>query len=183
MVSRHTATEDPQQPELATYSPAGRELLRAVRDLIRADRTMRRDLGARMEMNSNELLAIRQVLEVDRQGENPTPRRLATFLGISTAATTTLIDGLVSSGHLLRMPHPSDGRSKVLVATAAARQRVHAELGGMHQQMCEVADAVPPEARPAVISFLHELTSLMESADATSLTPRAGDTDHGAPED
>ena len=180
MQSSHTDRRQQAEVELAIYSPDTRELLRAVRDLVRADRAMRRDLGYRMHMNSNELLAVRHVLDTSRQGDAPTPRGLARFLGISTASTTTLVDGLVASGHLQRQPNPADGRSKVLVATPAARQHVHEQLGGMHERMRDVAEAVPADARPAIIAFLQELTVLMQSADSGSPTPRTGDQDDGA---
>jgi DNA-binding MarR family transcriptional regulator len=148
--------------QMATYSPAARKLLEAVRDLVRADRRMRRDLGTRMDLNSNELLALRHVMETTHEGAATTPARLAGFLDISTAATTTLLDRLVASGHLERRPHPTDRRSKVLVETTSAHQHVHHHLDEMHEEMRAVAEAVPPDAVPAVVGFLRSLAAVLD---------------------
>src|SRR3954447_9599035 len=128
---------------MAPFSPGERELLRAVRDLVRADSDMRRDAGARMRMNANELRAVRFVMEAARSGTAATPRGLATFLRVSTASTTTMLDRLGAAGHLDRVPHPTDRRSKVLVATPQARREAEAKLGGVHERMRAVAAAVP----------------------------------------
>ena len=146
----------------AGYTLAERELLRAVRDLVRADRDMRRRLGASMHMNLTVLQALRHVIDAQDAEGFTTPRRLADTLGISTASTTTLIDRLVTSGHLVRSPHPRDRRSVVVTATPHAREEVREHLGDMHERMRHLAAAVPPEARPPLITFLRALTDEME---------------------
>ncbi|WP_110181246.1 MarR family winged helix-turn-helix transcriptional regulator [Nocardioides solisilvae] len=159
------------------YSPDERELLRAVRHLVRADREMRRRLGTSMSVNTTDLQALRHVIRECQAAEQAaaaaapgapagpvgvTPRRLADHLQITTAATTTLVDRLVRSGHLERVPHPADRRSVLLVPTARAREEMHAHLSSMHVRMKEIAAAVPAEARPAVVEFLSALTGEME---------------------
>lgn len=144
------------------YTAAERELLRAVRDLVRADRDMRRRLGATMHMNLTDLQALRHVIDAQNAEGFTTPRRLADALAISTASTTTLIDRLVGSGHLERSPHPRDRRSVVVTATDHARDEVRAHLGDMHERMRVIAAAVPAGARPHVVAFLRALTDEME---------------------
>src|SRR3954453_927356 len=146
---------------MAAYSPSERALLQAVADLVSADRKMRVGLGARMQLNLHDLQALRHVIAANRDGGSVTPRALADEPGISTASTTVLIDRLVAQDHLRRAPHPSAGRSKVLVATPAALREVHAHLGQMHEQMRAVAAAVPDDARPALLDYLRALTELM----------------------
>jgi DNA-binding MarR family transcriptional regulator len=151
---------------MATYSPSERELLGAVRDLVAADRRMRRSLSARMDMNLHDLQALRHVITSYRRGGHTTPRRLSEELGISTASTTVLIDRLVAQGHLERAPHPTDGRSKTLLPTETALGTVHGELTGAHDRMREAAAQVPAHARAAVCDFLETLAAVMlEEAD------------------
>jgi DNA-binding MarR family transcriptional regulator len=151
------------------YTPDERQLLRAVRHLVRADREMRRRLGTSMSVNTTDLQALRHVIREVQRAEDEgaelvgvTPRRLADHLGITTAATTTLVDRLVGSGHLERVPHPADRRSLLLVPTPRARQEMHAHLSSMHRRMQEIAAAVPADARAAVVEFLTSLTGEME---------------------
>jgi DNA-binding MarR family transcriptional regulator len=151
----------PPVDAMTAYSPSERELLRAVRDLVAADRRMRQSLAVRMRMNLHDLQALRHVITAQRETGSTTPRRLARELGISTASTTILIDRLVAQGHLQRAPHPTDGRSKTLVATDAARREVHGQLADAHDRMRAVAADVPEDARPAVLAFLGRLTALM----------------------
>jgi DNA-binding MarR family transcriptional regulator len=142
------------------YTPDEQELLRAVRHLVRADREMRRRLGTSMSVNTTDLQALRFTMRAEPS--EATPRRLADHLGITTAATTTLIDRMVSAGHLERMPNPADRRSVLLVPTERARQEMHAHLSQMHRRMQEIAAAVPEPARPALVGFLRALTEEME---------------------
>lgn len=153
----------------ADYSADERDLLRSVRHLVRADREMRRRVGSSMAVNTTDLQALRFVIRTVQQAEDAgtsplgvTPRRLADHLQITSAATTTLVDRLVGSGHLERRPHPADRRSVLLVATPGARQEMHAHLDAMHRRMREIAASVPPDARPALVEFLGALTREME---------------------
>lgn len=153
------------------YTPDERDLLRAVRHLVRADREMRNRLSGAMKVNPTDLRSLRHVIrvaEVAERSDEPspirgvTPRLLADHLGITTAAVTVLVDRLVTSGHLERIPHPRDRRSVLLVPTEMARREMAAHLADMHQRMKAIASAVPEEARPAVIGFLEALTVEME---------------------
>lgn len=153
------------------YTDDERGLLRAVRELVRADREMRNRLSDAMRVNPTDLRSLRHVIRTVEMAESDphgsavlgvTPRRLADHLGISTAAVTTLVDRLVASGHLERVPHPTDRRSVVLVPTEQARREMAVHLADMHERMKAIAARVPMEARPAIIDFLQSLTSEME---------------------
>lgn len=149
------------------YTEGERAMLRAVRHLVRADRDMRSRLSASMRVNPTDLRSLRHVMRsVDsaESGGAPgvTPRKLADHLGISTAAVTTLVDRLVASGHLVRVPHPTDRRSIVLLPTELARRQMDENLADMHERMKRIAAAVPEDARPAVVEFIESLTSEME---------------------
>jgi len=141
-----------------------RDLLRAVRELVAADREMRHALGVRMSLGETDLRAVRLVLAASRDGRAITPRELATELGISTAATTVLLDRLVAAGHVERAAHPTDRRSKVVVATSHAYTESRRELAPGHDAMRAAAAAVPPSARPAVLTFLEDLVEVMRAA-------------------
>ena len=138
-----------------------RDLLRAVSDLVRADRAMRNSLARRMSLGESDLRAVRFVMASTRTGRLTTPRDLAEHLEITTAATTTLLDRLTAAGHVERVSHPTDRRSKVVVATEHAYDEVSSHLGGTHDHLRAAAARVPDEVRPVVIAFLEELSEIM----------------------
>ena len=148
-------------PGTAPYPEGERELLRAVRDLVAADRLMRRDMGRRMGLGDTDMRAVRYVMAATSLGRLTAPHDLAEHLGITTAATTTLLDRLGAAGHLERIPHPTDRRSKVVVATEHSYAEVRAHLADTHDRMRAAAARVPVSARPALVAFLAELTEIM----------------------
>ncbi len=60
------------------------------------------------------LVALGLVLERSRAGLSTGPADLRRALGLSSPATTALVDRLVASGHLRRGAHPADRRRRVL---------------------------------------------------------------------
>lgn len=151
------------------YTTDERDLLRAVRHLVRADREMRTRLSSAMRVNPTDLRSLRHVIRMVEDAESGsgapagvTPRKLADHLGITTAAVTVLVDRLVASGHLERIPNPRDRRSVLLVPTEQARSEMATHLADMHERMKRIAAGVPAEARPAVVEFLEALTREME---------------------
>ncbi|WP_394216541.1 MarR family winged helix-turn-helix transcriptional regulator [Brachybacterium vulturis] len=148
------------------------ELLAATRRFRSADHEMRRRMSAGMDMNTTDLAALRCVIAHELAGDPVTPLRLAQQLEISGASTSKLLDRLAVSGHLERAPHPRDGRSRIVVATDHAHLQLRERLSGMHEQMLEIARAVPESARRATIDFLLAMADHLETeAPPQELTP------------
>lgn len=141
------------------------EILHALRRFRMADRDMRRRMSEGMDMNATDIDALRHVIARERAGEAVTPRDLASYLGISTASTTKLLDRLARSGHLRRHPHPGDRRSVVVTATDHAHAEVREHLAGMHRRMREVAEAVPEASRADVARFLDAMADCLGAED------------------
>jgi DNA-binding MarR family transcriptional regulator len=148
-------------PGTVRRGPGERDLLHAVRDLVVADRAMRHAMGQRMHLGETDMRAVRFVMSRARSDDPATPREVAGHLGITTAATTTLLDRLVRAGHVERRSHPSDRRSKVVVPTPHAWEEAQRELAPGHDRMRAVAAAVPEADRAAVLAFLAALTAAM----------------------
>jgi DNA-binding MarR family transcriptional regulator len=154
------------RPEFLPGAPPGsseRELLRAIRALVSADRDMRRALSDRMSLSQNDVRAVRFVMAAARTDQPCTPHEIAAHLGMTTAAATALLDRLVTAGHVRRGPHPTDRRSKVVVPTEHAYAEVEHLLAPAHDRMRAAAAAVPAEVVPAIVAFLADLTEAMSS--------------------
>ncbi|ATG55921.1 MarR family transcriptional regulator [Brachybacterium ginsengisoli] len=138
-------------------------LLSALRRFRTADGEMRRRMSAGMDMNTTDLAALRIVIAHEAAAEPVTPLQLARELGISGASTSKLLDRLAASGHLERVQHPRDGRSRIVVATDHAHAQVRERLGDMHRRMLEIAQDVPGPAREAAIDFLLAMAEHLEA--------------------
>lgn len=153
-------------------------LLSAVRSFRVADTELRRRMSAEMDMNVTDLAALRHVIAHELAEDPATPLALAEHLHISGASTSKLLDRLTASGHLARIPHPHDGRSRIVVATDHAHAQVRERLTRMHERMLDIAHEVPLESRRAVVDFLLSMAEHLETeATPEKLTPRDRGTD------
>lgn len=147
-------------------------LLSSLRAFRVADQELRRRMSEGMDMNTTDLAALRFVIAQELSDDPTTPLRLAQNLRISGASTSKLLDRLTASGHLLRVPHPQDGRSRIVIATDHAHAQVRERLGRMHERMLEIAQQVPAPARAAAIRFLLAMAEELDSeATPPELTP------------
>src|SRR3954452_381916 len=94
-------------PVTQSFTAAERELLMAVRELVVADREMRRTLSHRMDMGETDLRAVRFVMAAARAWTSTTPHELPEHLGISRAASTLLLDCDKTAIYVERRPHPT----------------------------------------------------------------------------
>ncbi len=141
-----------------------RKVLEAVRIYRAAEVAMRRRTRESMSMGENELLVLRYLL---RESSNDVaPSDLARYLGVSSAATTALLDKLEKSGHVRRDPHPSDRRRLIIRITADADSEVRATLGEMHQRMMAVAEALSPEEARVIVGFFQGMSDAVDAVSA-----------------
>jgi DNA-binding MarR family transcriptional regulator len=83
--------------------------------IVQLSRAFERQVGDALTVNQTDLSAMEHLMSAGAL----TPSELSRRLDISTAATTLVVDRLVSLGHVHREPHPSD-RRKVTVTPAQA---------------------------------------------------------------
>ena len=136
-------------------------VLQALRGYRAAEVATRRSTRDSMGMGETDLLALRYLLRAEAAGERMGPKDLSRLLGITTASTTSLIDRLVTSGHVRREPHPTDRRSLVIVPTAATDSEVRITLGEMHRRMLAVAEELTAEESHVIVGFLRRMTEAL----------------------
>lgn len=79
---------------------------------------MRRRAG----MRRTDMHAVAAVVDAERDGEEMTPGRLGTMLGLSSSSVTALVDRLCEAGHLDRGAARTDARRVALHANDIGRQ-------------------------------------------------------------
>ncbi|PPF29891.1 MarR family transcriptional regulator [Rathayibacter tritici] len=150
--------------------PGAVEVLAAMRAFRTAEAAMRRRTRGSMGMGENDLLAVQFLMRRQQNGVHVSPKDLASYLGISSASTTVLIDRLVKSGHVVREPHPSDRRALRIVATPTSHREVRETLDALHHRMLEAAETLNPSEAGTVIRFLQTMREIVERpADSTPI--------------
>jgi len=161
---------DPHQ-ELVSYATVGdEELAQIVRLLVAmsrwrdAERALSARSRERMRLGETDMEALRFLVAAESEGGLVTPGALAEHLGISTASTTKLLDRLAAAGHVVRAPHPTDGRAAVVHITRSTHEAVRDTVGRAHARRFDAAKALTPAEREVVIGFLEQLSADAEAA-------------------
>ncbi|MBB5843953.1 DNA-binding MarR family transcriptional regulator [Conyzicola lurida] len=141
-------------------------VLEAMRTYRAAESAMRRRTQVSMGMGENDLLALRYVIMAQQAGRSIGPKELTSYLGISSASTTVLLDRLERSGEIRRENSPFDRRALILVPTATTDEEIRAALGDVPERMVEVASSLTPEQAQVVIDFLRGMRAAVDEIDA-----------------
>ncbi len=140
---RHTATAD--------------DVVTALDDLARAETTVDRAILHTLGIGPNDAKVLRHLIDLEATGEPATPRSLADLLGISSAATTALIDRLADAGWVAREPHPQDRRSIIVRSTVPPGSPARRLLAVRRVAVAFAAARLTAADRRVVVDFLEEL--------------------------
>lgn len=116
-----------------------------------------------MAMNSTDLAALRMLIMREQRGILVRPNDVARHLRISTASTTKLLDRLSESGHVVRRPHPKDGRARVLVLTESSRAEFFRIFGETMTAMRGVAIGYSEDELAVIARFMAEISTAIDS--------------------
>ena len=134
-----------------------REILGALRRLMRTTNFGARQLGDATGLASSELLIL-QVLEADGQ---QTAGQLAKDLLFSKSTITEVLDGLEEHQFISRKRHPVDGRSVIVSLTDQGRQFLSATAAPFQVRLLERFKALPDWERSMLVSALQRLCHLL----------------------
>jgi DNA-binding MarR family transcriptional regulator len=172
---------DPKQ-ELVNYSSMDDaeinqvvRVLQAIRHWREAEQRMSLRSRNHMQLNENDMKALRFLVVCKNEGIIATPGGLAEHLKISSASTTKLLDRLTAAGHIERSPHPSDRRALMITITQRTHEQVRDTVGRTHARRFDVAAQLTPSEREIVIRFLDDLSNTSDEAqeqrDAAEVEP------------
>ncbi|MDR6690048.1 DNA-binding MarR family transcriptional regulator [Microbacterium sp. 1154] len=105
----------------------------------------------------NDAKVLRFLLQRSDDDEPVTPRMLASMLGISSAATTALIDRLADAEWVERVPYPGDRRSIVVRETIHADSPARRILSVRSASAAAAAERLGPAERRIVADFLDDI--------------------------
>jgi DNA-binding MarR family transcriptional regulator len=166
---RHSATAD--------------DVVRALENLATAEATLDRATLQALGIGPNDVKVLRHLLDLEVGGRSATPRELADLLGISSAATTALIDRLADAGWVSRERHPDDRRSIIVRATVPPGSPARRLLAVRRVAVSSAAARLGASERRTVVDFLDDLHRaqehyLDEARDAVAPPASARSTPH-----
>lgn len=140
---RHTASAD--------------DVVKALDDLSVVEASVDRATLQTLGIGANDAKVLRHLLELETSGTPATPRVLSDLLGISSPATTALIDRLTDAGWVTREPHPTDRRSVIVRATVAQGSPARRLLAVRRVAVSFAAARLGASERRTVVEFLDDL--------------------------
>ncbi|MDO9395285.1 MAG: MarR family winged helix-turn-helix transcriptional regulator [Herbiconiux sp.] len=139
----------------------------SLREINALSRAFERRLGTVLTVNPTDLQAMEHLIS-----SGPlTPSELATRLGVTTAASTLVVDRLVALGHVERHPHQHDRRKIVVVPARSSVDRAVDELMPVMFGVASLAASLSPSDREVVERFLASVASVYRAAVDAPLDP------------
>jgi DNA-binding MarR family transcriptional regulator len=136
-----------------TPRPRARRATELVRELFEVSREFESHVGRQLTVNPTDLQAMEHLMLAGPLS----PTDLSKRIGISTAATTAVIDRLVALDHVSRTQHPTDRRGVVVVPNHRSVERAMGTLVPMIVGVDGVLDEFDAEDRATITHYLERV--------------------------
>lgn len=123
--------------------------LLALRELIRTGEQVAPAVANRAGLSHNELRTLEHLIDHPMG-----PAELARLLGVSSAASSGIIDRLEKRGHAQRLDHASDRRRTSVTISDTGRREVVSHLMPMFRELAELDASLSEAEREVVTRYL-----------------------------
>jgi DNA-binding MarR family transcriptional regulator len=130
--------------------------LTALQELVEVAEAVPAVVARQAGLSTSELHSLRHLMRGPMG-----PVDLAKVLGVTSAASSGVVDRLCSHGHAVRRPHPDDGRRTEVVITDSGRAEVTARLRPMFIGLAELDASLSDDERVVVERYLRGATAAM----------------------
>jgi len=137
------------------------ESLIALRRILRATELYARDLAHAVGLTPAQL----RVLQIVAETSNPTPKMLANQMGVSQATVTVLVDKLVTSGLVQRVPSEQDRRQINVLATTQGLNRLVGAPDALQQRFVGAFVELADWEQAQLVSSLERVADMLGAQD------------------
>lgn len=130
--------------------------LLALRELLDVAGRVGPTIARRASLSHTELQTLELLFEAPMG-----PADLARRLGVSTAASSGIVDRLTARGHVVRVPHDSDRRRTDVTITESGAAEIVGHLTPMFMALHELDSALDDQAREVVETYLRGATAAL----------------------
>lgn len=140
-----------------------RRLLEGLRAHGIAFNELGRRLGAQAGLHVTDASALVEILGAQDSGRPLTQTQLSQRIGLTTAATSSLLNRLEAAGHVRRFRDSADRRLVTLHSTDSAEALVDRFFDPLVMRMSALADTYSPQELAAFTRFLEEICGTMST--------------------
>ena len=134
------------------------DTLQLVMELTDVSGLLPHALARRTGLSESELHSLRHLL-----GGPLGPNDLARTLGVTSAASSGIVDRLEARGHVSRQPHPTDKRRTVVAISASGRTEVLSQMRPMFEALVAADAKLTDQQRTVVDGYLRDITAAMRT--------------------
>jgi len=132
--------------------------LSALQELVEVAEAVPAVVARQAGLSTSELHSLRHLMRGPMG-----PVDLAKVLGVTSAASSGVVDRLCSHGHAVRRAHPGDGRRTEVVITDSGRAEVTARMRPMFVGLAELDASLTDDERVVVERYLRGATAAMRA--------------------
>jgi len=132
--------------------------LEALQELVDVAGQVPHEVARKAGLSVSELHSLRHLM-ASPMG----PVELARELGVTSAASSGVVDRLVARGHAERRPHPDDKRRTEVVITDSGRLEIFTRLAPMFAGLAETDSSLTDDERALVERYLRGATAAMRA--------------------
>lgn len=155
---------DEIDPLTAEWADDEVAVMHGLRDWAVGFDELNRHLSSWMRLPGSDAAALGQIVWAERAGEPLSPARLSRRIGMTSGATTVLIDRLETAGHVERHRESLDRRRVTLRPTDEARAESDRFLAFSGAEIAGALRATTPEEARVVLDFLSRMTAAATAA-------------------
>jgi MarR family transcriptional regulator, organic hydroperoxide resistance regulator len=157
-------------PLVETWSAAQVEVMHGLRDWVVRFTALNQHLAEWLRLPASDANALGQIIWAAETDSPLSPARLARQIGMTTGATTILLNRLEAAGHLVRSRESADRRRVTLRPAPAAREHARGFLAVAGAEIAGVLRTTSPAELRTIAAFLGRITAAAADADRR-LTP------------
>lgn len=155
---------DEIRPLEVTWSEDEVAAMHQLRDWAVTFDELQRHLSSWTGLPVSDANALGQVVWAEQAGTPLSPARLAQQIGMTTGATSVLLDRLETAGHVTRHRESADRRRVTLRPTESARAESARFLDFAGSEIAATVRATDPHELRAALGFLRRMTAAAAAA-------------------
>ncbi|MFM6847959.1 MAG: MarR family winged helix-turn-helix transcriptional regulator [Terrabacter sp.] len=132
--------------------------LAALQELVEVSEAVPAVVARKAGLSTSELHSLRHLMRGPLG-----PVEIGRLLGVTSAASSGVVDRLVSRGHAERRSHPGDGRRTEVVITDSGRAEVLARMRPMFEALADLDASLDERDREVVERYLRGATAAMRN--------------------
>jgi MarR family transcriptional regulator, organic hydroperoxide resistance regulator len=160
-------------PLSVDWKPQQVAVMQRLHDWAVASAELNQRLAAFLDLPGSDANALGHILWSAEEGAPLSPVELARRIGMTSGATTALLNRLEDAGHIRRIREHADRRRVTLHPEPAARARAQEFLALAGPEVAEAVLATPLEQLELVVEFTERLTAAAVRANARLAADRS----------